>query len=440
MKPPAAPPQKADPELRKYATDKQWQCILAWIAGGSYRKAEKKLGIDQSLVARQVRAVYVRAAQAGYAPDHDMTHEAPPGQVVKGVSTLYDADGEVREQWNKTRMEGMAPEERVVLPDPKTVTKVSTLYDQQGRVTQQWVAEKPEAIAQLRAWEEAAKAMAETLPKQLVISQPLSYLDPALMACYPVGDHHLGMLSWPEETGGDWDLKIGEKALANATDYLLGATPPCEQSTIVFLGDFMHYDSFESVTPTQRNLLDADGRYPKMVRAAIRAMRYTIEQAARRHGKVHVIVEIGNHDLSSSIFLMECLANIYAENPRITIDTSPRHYHYFDFGNTLVGTHHGHGCKPDRLPSIMAADRAEAWGRTKYRYWWTGHIHHMTVKDYEACSVESFRILAPSDAWAHQKGFRAQRDMKAIVLHKDFGEVGRHIVRPSMFGVKDDLS
>lgn len=427
-------PAVADPALEQFATARQWQCYTAWVMEGSYEKAAQRIGgIDRLTVRGNIRGLMKRAAQRGYAPEHDLTKTAAPGFVVKGTSTLYDADGNVMEQWNKTRQEGLDPAKRIQLPDPKIVTKVSTLYDQQGRVTQQWVGEKPEAQAQLRAWEEAAKAMAEVLPRAEVIERDTDRNETDLMACYPVGDHHLGMLSWPEETGGDWDLKIGERSLQNAIDYLLAATPACAQSTIVFLGDFMHYDSFESVTPTQRNLLDADGRFPKMVRAAIRAMRYSIEQAARRHGHVRVIVEIGNHDLSSSIFLMECLQNVYANNPRITIDTSPRHYHYFEFGKTLVGTHHGHGCKIERLPSIMAADRPEAWGRTRYRYWWTGHIHHTTVKDFEACSVESFRILAPSDAWAHQKGFRAMRDMKAIVLHEKFGEVGRHIVRPSMF-------
>ena len=49
-----------------------------------------------------------------------------------------------------------------------------------------------------------------------------------------------------------------------------------------------------------------------------------------------------------------------------------------------------------------------------------------------ACRVESFRVLAPNDAWAENKGYRPQRDMKAIILHRDFGEVARHIVNPNM--------
>lgn len=374
------------------------------------------------------------AARRGFAPDHDLTHPLPPGLVLSGTSVRYDEEGNVDQFWNKSKPEGRDPDEVVKLADPKTVTKVSTLYDQEGRVTQQWVSEKPEATAQAAAWREALAAMAETLPRAEPVALSTEHKSEDLMACYPVGDHHLGMLSWEQETGADYDLKIGEAALRSAIDYLISASPACAQSTLVFLGDFMHYDSFKAMTPTGGNLLDADSRFPKMVRTAVRTMRYAIERAAAKHGSLRVIVEIGNHDLSSSIFLMETLANVYENDPRIKVDTSPMHYHYFDFGKNLVGTHHGHGPKPDKLPLIMAADRPEAWGRAQHRYWWTGHVHHDTVKDYEGCRVESFRILAPPDAWAAQKGYRSKRDMKSILLHREYGEVARHTVTPAMFG------
>ena len=220
--------------------------------------------------------------------------------------------------------------------------------------------------------------------------------------------------------------------MIGATAHLIEKSPECHTASIILLGDFLHYDSFESVTPSSRNLLDADGRFPKMLRAGIRLIRNMIQMALTKHHKVNVIVEIGNHDLSSSIFLMECLHNVYENEPRVEIDTSPMHYHYFKFGKCLVGTHHGHGTKMSQLPMVMAADRPEDWGSTKFRYWWTGHIHHDSAKDFHGVKVESFRILASEDAWAHQKGYRSMPGMKSITLHKDFGEVARNTVNPEM--------
>jgi len=152
-----------------------------------------------------------------------------------------------------------------------------------------------------------------------------------------------------------------------------------------------------------------------------------------------VIVEIGNHDLSSSIFLMECLWNTYEKEIRVTIDTSPMHFHYFRFGQVLIGTHHGHGVAMDKLPLIMATDRKEDWGETTHRYWWTGHKHTrktmvgVGAQDFSGCTVEQFRVLAATDAWASQKGYRAIRGMTSIILHKKYGEVARQNVNPEMF-------
>ncbi len=366
---------------------------------------------------------------------------AEPALEVRKQSILYDQDGQEKGRWDKLGIPSMDPEDRVQLPDPRTITKVSTLYDQEGRVTQQWVAEKPAEIVKETAWRALADELSKDLPRAKPVVRASKAVAEDLMACYPVGDHHLGMLSWKDETGADYDLDIGERLLCGAADFLYRASIPCQQALIVFLGDFMHYDSFAAVTPTSGHHLDADSRFPKMVRTAIRCMRYMIEGALKRHGKVHVIVEIGNHDLASSIFLMECLRNVYENEPRITIDNSPKHYHYYRFGSVLIGSHHGHGAKPESLPLIMATDVPQDWGATKHRYIWTGHVHHRSklgqiAKDHPGVEVESFRILAPADAWASQKGYRSASDMKAIMMHREFGEIARHTVIPQMLSLE----
>jgi hypothetical protein len=307
----------------------------------------------------------------------------------------------------------------------------STLYRPDGEVAMEWVKTTRDQERQEEMIREALQAMTDKLPRLKSTAGPKS-ARADLMACYPVSDHHLGMLAWHEETGADWDLEIAENMLSAAMEHLVESVPSCEQATIILLGDLLHYDSFEAVTPAHKNLLDADGRYPQMVRAAIRVVRRLVQTALRHHQSVNLIVESGNHDPSSSIFLVEAMSNIYENEDRLTVDTSPSKFHYFTFGKCLVGIHHGDGAKPADLPLIMAVDQAEAWGAAEYRYIWTGHIHSDNVKDFRGVRWESFRILAPPDAWAAGKGYRSRQDMKAIVLHKEFGEVARHIVNPAM--------
>jgi hypothetical protein len=100
-------------------------------------------------------------------------------------------------------------------------------------------------------------------------------------------------------------------------------------------------------------------------------------------------------------------------------------------GLNLIGVAHGDGAKIESLPGIMAADRPEDWGATYYRTWVTGHIHHKTRfvgKEYVGCTVESFRTLAPKDAWHNHRGYRSGQSLSCITYDAEYGEVGRQTV------------
>ena len=215
--------------------------------------------------------------------------------------------------------------------------------------------------------------------------------------------------------------------------------PFCGTALVAVLGDFFHYDSQIAETLASGNPLDADSRPQKMIQVGLRSICYTIDRALQFHNRVHVIFEVGNHDPHSAAFMMETFDLLYRNEPRVRIDTSPRHYHYFRFGKVLIGTHHGHGPKLPELPLIMATDVPDLWGQTIHRYIWVGHVHHaqkLGQKDYQGASVETFQVLPPNDAWHSQKGYRSKQSMKAIVLHPEYGEVARHTVNPQMLAQK----
>ena len=133
----------------------------------------------------------------------------------------------------------------------------------------------------------------------------------------------------------------------------------------------------------------------------------------------------GNHSTIGELWLSLTLACLYEKNPRVTVNTSPSKFHYARHGKVLLGVTHGDTVKMEALPSVMAADRPQDWGETRHRYWLTGHIHHRRQMEYAGCYVESFRTLAPSDAWASAAGYRAGRDMTAVVFDREYGEVQR---------------
>lgn len=428
-----AKPTPVDQRLRQYATDNQWKCYVAMCELGGKTHASKSLGITRATLQGNIRLMMKKAAQHGIAPEYNLDREAAPGFSVTAVSTTYGENGNVTRQSVQQKPEGMDPDLIVKVPDPKKIIKTSTFYRGDGSVSGQWVLEKPEDAEREQLWQLFAKELAAPIERVEPVLQVPGFVNTDLMAAYPVGDHHHGMLAWGPETRQDnYDMKVSERLLSGGAQHLMQLTPRAGVCLIPLLGDFNHYDGFKPVTPTNQHILDADSRFPKMVHSSIRMVRHLVDAALRHHAHVHIIVEIGNHDMSTMIFMMELLANVYENEPRLSIDRSPSRYHYYEWHKVLIGTHHGDGSKPDKLPAIMATDMPEAWGRTIHRHWLTGHIHHDSRKDYVGATVESFRVLAPVDAWAAMKGYRSVQDMKAIVYHREYGEVERRTVNPAM--------
>jgi len=164
----------------------------------------------------------------------------------------------------------------------------------------------------------------------------------------------------------------------------------------------------------------------RKIRAGITTMRYVIDRALEKHNQVRVRNVAGNHDPHASVTLTEALIGYYSKEPRVTIEDSPRAFFTYRFGLNLVGITHGHTGKPERLPGILAVDAQKDWGECEFKYVWHGHIHNKKVFEDMGVIVESFRTLAAKDAWHAEMGYRPGREMQAIVLHKEFGEIERH--------------
>lgn len=375
-------------KLKQFAqNDSQLQKIEAVIEHGSNRAAARALKLAASSVDNTIQSIRKRAARLGYSPQHDMTRPAPDGFSVSGVSTLYNAEGDISAQWVKTK------QDRDMLLKMTMETAVDVFSEHDMKV-----------------------------PK---IAQPKAN-NKDLLTVYPMGDPHIGMYAWAEETGEDFDLKIAKRNLTLAVEKLVEDAPPSEQALIVNVGDFYHSDSMDNRTRRSGHHLDVDGRWAKVLEVGIRAMRQCIEACLRKHAKVHVINEIGNHDDHTAQVLTIALSLAYENNPRVTFDKGPGRFHYYRFHDVLIGVTHGDTVKPDRLGGIMATDRPEDWGATKRRYWYTGHIHTRNVFEVPGCEVESFRTLAGKDAWTASMGYRSGRDMYCIVHHKNYGEIGRN--------------
>lgn len=390
----AAPLTKQELEgLLPYANPAQAKHLRACLDHGSQHAASTALGINQSAFSQSLARVRANAAMRGYSPVHDMTHTVPDGYTVKGVSTLYKGDGEVAAQWVKSHLD------------------------------------QDQLEAKIR---ETIEAFRESIPKAKPVAATKAKRSADLLNLHIVTDYHLGMKSWGEETGEDWDLTIAEDLLVRWFVCAISNAPPAEIGVLAQLGDFLHWDGMEAVTPTSRHLLDADTRFQKIVRVAIRALRRIVALMLDKYARVHIVIADANHDPAGGVWLREMFAAFYDSEPRIRVDNSADTYYCLEHGLTSLFFHHGHKRKPDKIDDVMVAKFREVFGRTKFSFCHMGHMHHDYKIESNLMTVEQHRTMAAKDAYASRGGWMASRGAAVISYSAKYGEVGRQVYTPEM--------
>jgi hypothetical protein len=256
--------------------------------------------------------------------------------------------------------------------------------------------------------------------------------DSDLATVYTITDYHIGAMSWEPETGADWDIKIAEQVIMQAFADMMDRSPNSEQAIFAQMGDFLHWDGLVAVTPTAKNVLDADSRYPKLVQVAIKCCLMAVEMLLHKHKRVHVIMCEGNHDLTGSVWLQAVMIGAFRDNPRVTVDQSAFPYYSFCWGNTWNGWHHGHLTRIDKLASKFFSEPQfrSQMGEADYLYIHTGHLHTKEVREHSGVVIERHSTLNARDAHGARGFDRTLRGTPAITYSKDAGEILRVTVTP----------
>jgi len=93
-------------KLIQFATVRQLEFIEGIEKHGSQNKAARAMGVNIRTLKRSMETLKTKAAVKGWSPEHNLTHPVSPGQMLRGVSTYYDPDGNIKGQWilsTKTR-------------------------------------------------------------------------------------------------------------------------------------------------------------------------------------------------------------------------------------------------------------------------------------------------------------------------------------------------
>ena len=372
-------------------TDRQREILDALQQHGGTGKACKALGCSRGTVINVLARLKRAAALKGVSPEHDLNYPLAEGEILIGRS-------------------------------------VHTKTPTGDRV---WIKTKVEDQHRLAVMQEVVDSLKEDLPKYVpVVYQGAGNQE--LLNLFVVTDYHLGMKAWHEETGADWNIYVAEQLLLDWLGTAVKHAPHADTAILANLGDFMHWDGYEAVTPTHGHVLDADTRFQKLVRVAIRTIRRMIDMLLEKHKQVHVLMADANHDPASGAWLRELLASVYEEDPRITVDTSADTYYCYEHGETALFFHHGHKRGIGDVDRVFAGKYRQAFGRAKHAYGHLGHFHSNELKESSLMIVERHRTLAAPDAYAAKGGWLSGREAKVITYSKNHGEVFRISINPEM--------
>jgi hypothetical protein len=379
-----------DPKLLEYCTtERQREAIQAVIDIGIIDQAAVKVGMGKSGLRRIIRSLKGKAARAGYAPDHGMTHEAAPSFAIKKVSTMYGDDGEIKLQWVQSSPEAEQMQEGI-----------------------------SDYIEGLMADIKPYKA--KPVPKHIEH-------DSELMTGIFIGDAHIGMYAYGKETGhSDFDSDIATRQLRDAIDYLVDKAEPTETGLLVDVGDLTHANTQHNTT-FAGTPLDCDTRHDRVMKKAAMVMRYMVDRMLTKFKKVVVVVVKGNHNTDSAGTVRLALDFYYEKESRVNVLGTHGFYHYIEYGKWLLGLHHGDKQKPESLAGSMARDMAQAWGRTTSRMWCIGHFHKDNVKSLPGVKVKVFAALPPPDSWHASQGYSGDGEMEMLTFRKSGGIYSSHV-------------
>ena len=145
-----------------------------------------------------------------------------------------------------------------------------------------------------------------------------------------------------------------------------------------------------------------------------------IEQLRKNYGHVHFIYAAGNHDIIPSRTVRHALHWKYSDVDDVTIHDNARAFCPFVYHQNFFLIHHGDKTKLQNTYDVAIRDHIEELAKTKHHYGYTGHIHQQKTFD-KGMLIESFRILAPQDQYAHDGGWSMKREMQARYYHPELG-------------------
>ncbi|MFW5847571.1 MAG: hypothetical protein ACOCVF_01445 [bacterium] len=232
-------------------------------------------------------------------------------------------------------------------------------------------------------------------------------------------DAHIGKLTWHGETGENYDVNIATRRFMYALEMLLKRASGFNYNRILFpIGnDFFNSDTFLNTT-TYGTPQDEDLRWQKTFKIGSQLLISAIDTLKLTGVPIDVIVIPGNHDQQRAFYVGEVLSAWYDKDTQVSVNNSAELRKYYKFGDVLLGFTHGNNEKKNDLPMLMATEKKELWGKTKYHEFHIGHLHKKNKTSYDivinkneyidenlGVVIRTLSSIAGTDQWHFSKGY-----------------------------------
>ena len=265
----------------------------------------------------------------------------------------------------------------------------------------------------------AAEQVKEALSNLKAVTYPKpQHSIEELLTLYPLPDIHAGMKY------KQWGLTDAVERLDHIFDHLIASTPESKTAVFLILGDLLHHNDKTNKTQSG-HVLDVDCTPEDAAAAMVTSIARGIEMALLKHAEVVVSVLRGNHDRDAYLIVLYSLIERYRNEPRVSINKEDSEFLILPWEDVLIFAHHGDKGKPERMIMNFAHEYREMWGKAKYSYLFTGHLHHLKMADIGGVQWEQLRAITPRDAYASSHSYVGKSSAVAITYQVGEGEVSR---------------
>jgi hypothetical protein len=236
-------------------------------------------------------------------------------------------------------------------------------------------------------------------------------------------DPHFGKLSWQEESGASYDLKIAKKAYLDTVEDLLAKASKYGKINRILAccgNDYLNADSALGET-TKGTKQDMDSRFGKVYREARETLIESIEMM-RKIAPVDIIIKPGNHDETSMFHLGDAIECWYHNAKDVQVDNSAESRKYYRYGATMIAYTHGDKESHKKLPLLGAIERKKDWAECKYHEWHVAHLHQERVTEDMGIKVRILPSITAPDHYHASHGYVGNiRNAQAFLFSKSDG-------------------